>query len=172
MRRIALLSLFTAIALILSLVDSALPPLLPVPGVRLGLANVVTLILLFAVRSRDAFLVLILRIILASVFAGQGMSFLYSLVGGLLCFLVIYLLGRLLRHSFVILVSMCGALTHNVGQLLVALWITQAPLILSYAPILVLSALLTGAFTGLCAMFSLRYLKPLFKSYGDFPKTF
>ena len=59
MRRIALLSLFTAIALILSLVDNALPPLLPIPGVRLGLANVVTLILLFAVRSRDAFLVLI-----------------------------------------------------------------------------------------------------------------
>ena len=86
MRRIALLSLFTAIALILSLVDSALPPLLPVPGVRLGLANVVTLILLFAVRSRDAFLVLILRIILASVFAGQGMSFLYSLVGGYCAF--------------------------------------------------------------------------------------
>ena len=85
MRRIVLLSLFTAIALVLSLVDSALPPLLPVPGVRLGLANVVTLILLFTVRPRDAFLVLILRIILSSIFAGQGMSFLYSLAGGLLC---------------------------------------------------------------------------------------
>ena len=112
MRRIVLLSLFTAIALVLSLVDSALPPLLPVPGVRLGLANVVTLILLFTVRPRDAFLVLILRIILSSIFAGQGMSFLYSLAGGLLCFLVMFLLSRLFRRSFVILVSICLSLIH------------------------------------------------------------
>lgn len=172
MRRIALLSLFTAIALVLSLVDSALPPLLPVPGVRLGLANVITLILLIAARPRDAFLVLILRIILASIFAGQGMSFLYSLAGGLLCFLVIFLLSRLLHRSFVILLSMCGALAHNAGQLLVALWITQTPSILAYAPILILCAILTGAFTGLCAMLCLRHLKPLFKAYGDSPKTF
>lgn len=172
MRRLTRLALFTAIALILSLVESAFPPLLPVPGIRLGLANVVTLILLYAAGPRDAFIVLILRIILASIFAGQGMSFFYSLAGGLLSFCVLCCLKRFLQGSFILLASVFGALSHNGGQLLTAVLITQTPALWAYAPILFVSGAVTGLFTGLCALLCLRHLPGISKSCGDSSETF
>ena len=87
-RRIARMALLTAIALTIFLVEAQLPPLAPIPGVKLGLANIVTVWALFALGPLDALLILLARVILGSVFSGQLMALLYSLSGGLLCWLV------------------------------------------------------------------------------------
>lgn len=157
-KRLTKLSLFTTIALVLSLIEYALPPLAPIPGIKLGLANVITLILLDFATPTDAFFVLLARILLASVFAGQAMSLLYSLFGGILCFLAMWFLNWLLQKKYIILTSMIGAIFHNIGQILIAFLLTQTAGIFFYLPILLLSGIVTGLFTGLCAFFAHKSL--------------
>ena len=93
----AVLALFTTLALILFAVESALPAPIPIPGIKLGLANIITLILLHNTSPGDAFTVLLMRILLASFFFGQALSLFYSLVGGMLCFLAMLLVHKILQ---------------------------------------------------------------------------
>ena len=164
-QRLTKLALFTALALILSLVESALPPLAPIPGIKLGLANVVTLILLHIAAPIDALCVLLARILLAGLFAGQAMSLLYSLTGGLFCFLAMWLIKWLLSGRYIVLTSMTGGIFHNVGQILVAYLVTQTTGIFLYFPVLLISGLVAGAFTGLCAHYARRFLLHAFRSF-------
>ena len=84
-KKLTTLSLLSAIALALYAVESALPPIVPIPGIKLGLANIITLVVLWKYYAKDAFFVLLVRILLAPLFFGQAISLLYSLAGGLLC---------------------------------------------------------------------------------------
>lgn len=163
LQRMVLLAMFTTIALTIFVIESMLPALAPIPGIKLGLSNVITLILLLCFTEQDAFVVLIVRIILASIFAGQMMSFAYSLSGGLLCFLVMSIINRLLQKKYVFITSMFGALAHNVGQILIAIVITGSLSILMYLPLLIISGLVTGLFTGLCAWFTAPRITPIMK---------
>ncbi len=156
------LAMFTVLALIIFVLEGLIPPLLPIPGIKLGLANIITLVLLRNYTPQETLLVLIMRILLATFFAGSAMSFLYSLCGGLFCFTGMYLLNRFLGGKHIYITSMFGALFHNAGQLLVACLITQNTGVFLYAPFLILSGTLTGLFTGLCAHFvqkNLVYIK-------------
>ena len=157
-RKITTLSLLATIALALYAVESALPPIVPVPGIKLGLAHIITLVVLWKYSARDAFFVLLVRILLATMFFGQIMSLLYSLSGGLLCLLAMLLVKRLLHGHYLFLASMTGAVFHNLGQIAVAFLLTGVPAVLVYLPFLLLSGLITGLFIGLCARFTLRFL--------------
>lgn len=163
--RLTLLALFTAIALAIFILEGMLPPPVPVPGIKLGLANVITLILLVCARPSDALAVLLLRIILGSIFGGQMISFAYSMAGGLLCFLVMWGLLKFLNRRFLPLVSVFGALAHNAAQIIVAVFLTSTPGIIAYLPLLILSGSVTGLFTGLCAQAAVHYLKSLWKNH-------
>ncbi len=165
--RMTKLALLIAVALILSLVESALPPLAPIPGIKLGLANIITLTALYFMTPADAFIVLLVRILLASLFAGQVMSMMYSLAGGLFCFLACYVCNRFLSSHYLVLTSMVGAIFHNIGQILVAYLLTQTVGVFLYFPVLLISGLVTGLFTGLCAFY---VSKPLFRILGS-PST-
>lgn len=156
--RITQLSLYTACSLILYIIEAALPPLVPIPGVKPGLANIITLLVLLRFSAKDALLVLLLRITLGSIFAGQAASFVYSLSGGLLCLLGMALLNRFLHRQLIVLTSMAGALLHNTGQLFCAAVLTGTAGVFLYLPWLTISGLVTGLFTGLCAHFLQRYL--------------
>ncbi|MCD8119363.1 MAG: Gx transporter family protein [Lachnospiraceae bacterium] len=156
--RLVSLALFTALALIIHTVEASLVNLIPIPGVKPGLANVITLIVLMLYGAGDAFLVLMLRIVLSAVFAGQIIFLAYSLAGGVLCFGVMALLCRAFRKKHIVLTSMFGAVFHNLGQILVALLLTGSTAVLIYVPFLMLSALVTGAFTGMAAQFTVRKL--------------
>lgn len=164
-KKITTLALFTVIALTIFIVESLIPALVPIPGIKLGLANIITLILLLNYKSSDALIVLLARIFLSAVFAGQTMSLLYSLCGGLCCFGAMYLLNRFLSGHFIFITSMFGALFHNAGQLLVAYFITRTLGLMAYIPFLVLSGILTGLFTGLCAHYAQKYLMPHIKRW-------
>ena len=152
-KRMTLLAMYTTMALTIFVVESMLPPLAPIPGIKLGLANVVTLWLLIYATWKDALWVLIMRILIASMVAGQMMSFLYSLCGGLLCFAAMALLFRLLGQKHIVFISAIGAIFHNIGQVGIAMILLSSLSVLAYLPILLISGVITGAFTGLCAYF-------------------
>lgn len=164
-QKMVLLAMFSTIALTIFVVEASLPPLAPIQGIKLGLANIITLILLLCFQESDALLVLFVRIVLGSICAGQLMSFLYSLCGGLLCFCVMALINRLLRKQFIFITSVFGAIAHNIGQIGVAIVMTGSLSILAYLPILMLSAVLTGLFTGFCAWFTAPRLEKILKKY-------
>lgn len=150
-KKLTAMSMLTAIALIIFIVEAQLPPLAPIPGIKMGLANVITMVTLVWFGRKEAFTVLMLRIILGSIFSGQMMSFMYSLAGGLLCFLVMSLTMKIFKVNQLWIVSVLGALFHNIGQIAVAVIMTGTWQIIGYFPILAVSAVITGAFTGLAA---------------------
>lgn len=155
------LALFTTLALAIYSIEAALPTLVPIPGIKLGLANIITLIVLRNLSAKDAFFVLIMRILIATFLFGQAMSLLYSLAGGILCLLLMHLFNRLLQGHFLFLTSIFGALGHNAGQLIIAIILTSSMAALSYIPFFIISACITGLFTGLCAHFAQKYLGKL-----------
>lgn len=158
LRKLTALALYTTLSLAIYTVESAIPPLIPLPGVKLGLANIITLILLQHYSAKDAFMVLIARLLLSALLFGQVLSLLYSLAGGLLSFAVMYTSNRLLQKSFSFLTGALGGLFHNLGQLLTAFAVTATSGVFTYSPYLAVSGILTGLFTGLCAHFAGRYL--------------
>ncbi len=158
LKRLTLLALFTTLALAIYYVESLLPTIVPVPGIKLGLANIITLIVLRNFSVKEAFCVLLARILITCFLFGQFMSLFYSLAGGLLCLLVMWIINTLLKGNLLFLTSIFGALSHNLGQLIVALLITSSYAALSYVPFFVLSAIITGLFTGLCSQFAQKHL--------------
>lgn len=157
-KKTTVLALFTTLSLAIYAIESAIPPLVPIPGFKLGLANIITLILLRNAFAKDAFLVLIARILLSTLLFGQALSLLYSLAGGILSLLLMTLAAKLLQKKLFVLTGALGGLAHNTGQLAMALIVTSTPGVAAYLPFLVLSGILTGLFTGLCGEFTDRYL--------------
>jgi len=157
-RRITRDALLTALALIIFVVEAQIPPLAPIPGIKLGLANVVTLYALFSIGPADALAILLLRIFLGSVFAGSFSAILFSLSGGLLCYIASLLLRRILTRKQIWVCGVLGASVHNLGQLAAAMLLYQAASLLFYLPVLLLSGCVTGLFTGLAAQLTLARL--------------
>lgn len=157
-RRLTLLALFTTLSLAVYAIESAIPPLLPIPGIKLGLSNIITLILLKNTSVKDATLVLLARILLSTLLFGQMLSLLYSLTGGFFSLTVMALSTRLLRQRMSYLSGALGGLAHNMGQILIAFFLTSTVGVFSYLPFLIVSGILTGLFTGLCAEFAGKYL--------------
>lgn len=148
---LVLTAVLTAFALVAFAIEAAIPPITPIYGIKLGLANVFTLFALYALGTKQAAAVEFLRIILGSIFTGQAASFIYSLTGGILSFLLMVLLKRFFPLKQVWVLSVLCAVMHNIGQLLAAVVITGTHQVLYYFPVLVISGIIAGAFTGLCA---------------------
>ena len=119
-RRLTRAALLTAIALTIFLAEAQLPPPVPIPGIKLGLANIVTVYAMFVLGPRDTLLILLSRIFLGAVFSGQMMTLLYSLGGGLLSYFALLLLRRVLGRGQLWVSSPLSAVCHNLGQLLAA----------------------------------------------------
>ena len=161
--RLTRLALLTAIALTIFMAEAQLPALTAIPGVKLGLANIVTVYVMFAMGSRDALLVLSGRVLLGAVFSGQPMTLIYSAAGGLLSWCVLCLLGRLLTERQIWLASPVAAIFHNLGQLLAAAAVLRSWSVLAWLPYLVIAAVLAGLFTGVAAQALLKRLERIQK---------
>jgi len=146
-RKLALMAMFTAASLIVFVIEAQIPAPVPVPGVKLGLANVVTLIAMVMLGRREAGLILLVRIAMGSMFTG-GVSAFIALAYAVMCLTLKPFSGKLLW-----VVSVLGAIAHNLGQLIAAIIITKTGSLMLYAPVLLASAVVTGAFTGLAAMY-------------------
>lgn len=157
-KKLTALALYATLSLAIYAVESALPPIAPIPGLKLGLANIVTLVLLLRYTPRDAAMVLAVRILLSALLFGQAISLLYSLAGGLCSLLVMWPVNKILAKKKTPLTGAMGGLAHNIGQILIACIVTATPGVLAYLPFLLPSGILTGLFTGLCAQLADRYL--------------
>ena len=147
-KRMVLLSMLVAIALVIYLIEGQIPVLFP--GIKLGLANSISLVALILLGWREAFLIMILRTLLGSIFGGGMPAFMFSLAGGVLSNIVMVLLYKYLRKYISIpTISVCGAVFHNIGQLLVAGFIINDLRIYVYLPVLLIAAIVTGYFIGI-----------------------
>lgn len=149
-KRLAVCGILTAAALTIFVLEAQLPPLVPVPGIKPGLANIVTLFALVFLCPRDAFLILLARTLLGAFLVGNPSILLYSLSGGLVCLGAETLLLRLCGQRQIWAVSAAGAAVHNLTQLLTAGLVTRTASVLWYLPPLLAAGILTGLFTGLC----------------------
>ncbi len=156
-RRLALCALLAAVALAIFVLEAQIPLPIPVPGLKLGLSNIVTLFALFALGRKEAAGILLVRILLGNIFTGQITALLYSLAGGLLSFLAMALLKRILKESQLWAAGVVGGIFHNLGQMAVAVAVTETPSLLYYLPLLLLCGILTGTFTGLCAQLLVKH---------------
>lgn len=147
-RNTAYLGMYLALALICSYVESLIPFYFGVPGVKLGLTNIVVVLLLYTIGAKEAFGISVMRILLAGFLFGNPFSILYSLSGGLLSFLVMYLLKKTEKLK-VITVSVAGGLMHNMGQLLVAALVVENYHVLYYLPVLLIAGFVTGFLIGI-----------------------
>ena len=155
LHRMTRIALLTALSLILFVLEGFLPLPLPVPGAKLGLAAIVTLIALHLLPARDAALMLTLRILLASFFGGGVAPMLYSLAGGAASFAAMVLLKKYTQLS-IVGISAAGGFLHNMAQLLVAAAVMQTTALLSYAPVLGFVGILTGIGIGMSAQIILQ----------------
>ncbi len=162
-RQIAIIGLFTAMAVALHIAEALLPNPVAVPGVKLGLANLITLIMLFMYPFSWTLEVVLLRVVIGGLLTGLFFSwaFLLSLAGALTALVVMAALRKLPRPPSVIGVSVAGAAAHNIGQLAVASLMVQQQVLLFYLPILLVSAIPTGLLIGVAAKFLLDRISPL-----------
>ena len=133
-KRLAVLAMFTAIALTIFVAEAQIPPIVPIPGVKLGLANIVTLIAMALLGRRQAGEILLVRIVLGSMFTGGVSAMLFSIAGGVFAYLIMCLTIRHFPERLLWVVSVLAAFGHNAGQLLVAVWVTGTPSILVRLP--------------------------------------
>ena len=146
-RKLTTMAMLTAISMIVFLIEAQIPLPIAIPGVKLGIANVITLFAIWTLGRREAGAILMVRIVLGNLIIGNVMGMLYSLAGGVLCWLVMCLFKPHVGH--------------NAGQLAVAVWVSGTPALAFYAPVLLLAGIVTGFFTGQCTQAVLNHLDKL-----------
>lgn len=164
-QKMILLALFVAQALVLSIVESWIPVPVPIYGIKLGLANIITIIVIAFWGLPETLVVVIVRVTLASLYTGGFIIFLFSISGGILSAVVMALAYKWLSRKLSILgVSILGSIAHNVGQLGVATIVMRDWAVMMYLPVLLISGIIMGCFVGL----SSNYLMSALKKTGIF----
>jgi len=159
------MALLTAIALTIFMIESQIPPLVPIPGVKLGLSNIVTVFAVFALGPGEAASILFARIFLGAVFAGNFSTIFYSGAGGLAAILITIALRKILTLRQLWVAGALAAIGHSVGQMAMAIAISQTPGLAVYLPMMIFCSIITGIFTGLCAQFVLNRGKAIWKTF-------
>ncbi len=155
------MSLLTAIALTVFVIENQIPAPVPIPGVKLGLSNIITLVAMLLLGRREAGAVLAVRILMSAVFVGSVSTLIYSIAGGLLAYAVMCLTLGMFNEKQLWIVSVLSAVAHNAGQLSACALIVKTPGIMVYAPVLAASGIITGTFTGFAAMYLVRGLRKM-----------
>ena len=145
------MALLDAIALTIFMVEAQIPALVPIPGIKIGLSNIVTVFTVFAIGPWEGAAVLFVRIFLGAVFAGNFSSILYSGAGGLCAILMTMLLRKILNTKQLWVAGCMGAVAHSIGQMAMAIFVTGTPSLAVYLPVMIACSIVTGLFTGLCA---------------------
>lgn len=166
LNKIIFLSLLVSIGLALSILESAIPLPITVPGAKLGLSNMVILVTLVIFGFKEALVVGILKSIVLVLVTGSISSFLYSISGAIFSCITMFIVYRYCSRFFSLIgVSIFGAVSHNFAQVSVASLMMYNARIYSYLPILLLMSLFTGYFVGLASIYISKNLQKSFKSY-------
>ena len=155
-RKLTAMALLSAVALAIFIVEAQIPALVPIPGIKLGLSNIVTIYAVWVLGGKEAVLILATRIFLGAIFSGNFATIFYSAGGGALAILTTIGLKFVLKENQLWVAGCLGAIAHSVGQMIVAIWATGTPSLLIYLPVMVVCSVVTGIFTGLCAQIMVR----------------
>lgn len=155
-KKLTLLGLLCAIALTIFMVEAQIPAPVPIPGIKLGLANIVTVFAVYALGPKEGASVLFVRIFLGAVFAGNFSTIFYSAAGGACAIGVTILLRKILKDNQLWIAGCLGAVSHSIGQMAMAITLTGTPGLAIYLPVMIAVSILTGSFTGLCAQFLVK----------------
>ena len=158
--KVAYFGVFTALALIFSYIESLIPLPIGIPGAKLGLANLIVVIILYKMGVKEAYILSVVRVTLAGFIFGNLFGILYSLAGGLLSLTTMIVFKRMNQFS-IIGISMAGGVFHNVGQLILAGIIVESASVIYYLPALLIAGLITGCLIGVISKEMLKRLKKL-----------
>lgn len=161
-KKVAFFALLVALAFVFSYLESLIPFHFGIPGIKLGLANLVVVTALYTVGEKQAYAVSVIRIILSGLTFGGVFSLVYSLAGGILSFLAM-LIAKRCRALSVTGVSVIGGSIHNIGQLIAAAIVMETPSIAYYLPVLLLSGAVTGAVIGVVGNLIINRLDKVIK---------
>lgn len=164
-KKLVLLSVLTALAVALHTLELLIPYPFPIPGIKLGLANIVTLVTLAGFGFREGMAVALLRVIIGSFLGGAflGLAFLLGLSGAVFSTLIMYALMRYSKTLSIIGISVAGSAAHNLAQVTAAAILTHTPFLFYYLPILILAAIPAGYFTGVAAKAAGRCLASFYR---------
>ena len=166
---IAIYGLFAALAIVVSYIERLIPMPIPLPGIKIGLANIVVLMGLMLFGARTAFSLSIIRIVAVGFLFGSVFSIIYSLAGGLFA-LLFMIFGKRAKIFGIVGISVLGGVFHNIGQIIVAIIILQTPSLMFYLPVLIIAGCVTGFLIGLVAGHSVLRLRTTPSLKG--PRTF
>lgn len=159
-KKVSTYGLLVALAFILSYIEALFPLPVPIPGIKLGLANLVVLAALYSMGTKEAFVLSIIRIILVGLTFGNLSTMIFSLAGGLLS----WLLMSVAKYSGLFGqagVSIIGGVSHNIGQIFIAILITENLNLVYYLPFLLVSGVVSGAVIGIIGAMIIKRLKKL-----------
>lgn len=159
-KKTAYLGMFTALAFVFSYIEFLLPINLGIPGIKLGLANLVIIVSLYTMGTSWAFTLSLVRILLTGLTFGNPASMIYSLAGGMLS-LAIMIIAKRCKLFSVTGVSVLGGVFHNVGQILAAVFVVETTSLLYYLPVLVLSGIVAGVLIGILSSILIRHLRKI-----------
>ena len=163
-RNITTIAMLITIALILSYVETLLP-VIPIPGAKMGLSNIITLLALYTFGFPTALLILTVRATISSLLFSSVLSLAYSLAGGILSLVIMYLLKKFFGEKLSLMaISIVGAITHNLGQLLIAILILETQSLASLLPWLIIIAIPAGIIVGLCVKYCLIHFKNIIRA--------
>ncbi len=160
-KKITRIAILSSLALIIFVLESLIPPVVPVAGVKIGLANTVVLFTMATSGVVPALFVMLVKVFLGNLFTGTAVSLIYSLLGSGLCFCAQWLAIAMLGSEKMWAVSVIGAIFHNIGQVMAAAVLTGTDKIIWYVVILIPVGIITGAFTGIAATYTLKATKKL-----------
>lgn len=161
-KKIVLLAILASQSIVLSIIEWMVPIPVGIPGIKLGLANVITIILLFYYNLSSVLIVVLLKCMITSLFMGNPVLFVFSISGGIFSTLVMWIMIRNMQKWFSLAgISMAGAICHNSAQMAAACLIMNDTALLTYLPVLMVTGIVSGCFTGYCSMFLLRVVKKL-----------
>lgn len=162
LKKIVYISLLAAQAIILSIIETQISIPIGVPGVKLGLANIITMVCLVFFSFSDTLLIILLRCVISSLFMSGPVMFVFSICGGVLSAAVMWLMQRYLKKLFSLVgISIAGSITHNITQIMVACFIMGDMSVTAYMPVLLVSGILMGCFMGICSSLMVKVLKRL-----------
>lgn len=157
--RLTELAMLTAAALIIFVIELQMPPLTAIPGIKPGLANIITVYCVYRYKPWETALVVAVRVILGAMFAASFSTILFSAAGAVMCLAGMIPLSRLFPKLPIWACSIVGAVLHNVGQTAAAVMYLGSFSVIGYFPFLLLSGIISGTFTGLCAHFVIERIK-------------
>lgn len=158
-KKLTRLALLTTLALIIFLIEARIPNPFPIPGIKLGLANIITVYAMFQFSAGEVAMILFGRILLGGIFSGSLISLLFSITGGLFCYCAMLLMRRIVSQEQIWVCSVIGSMAHNLGQILAAACLAQTFSVFLYLPPLLIAGICAGAFTGFLSQFVVSRLK-------------